>query len=95
VARPDGWVRTVRGTCDGVIGTEPRGDSGLGYDPLFIVPEFGLTYAELDLETKNRISHRGRAFRLARPLLLAALGISASAGGRAVAGDGAGKGSDA
>jgi ribonuclease PH/non-canonical purine NTP pyrophosphatase (RdgB/HAM1 family) len=95
VARPDGWVRTVRGTCDGVIGTEPRGDGGFGYDPLFIVPEFGLTYAELDLETKNRISHRGRAFQLARPLLLAALGVSTSAGGRTVAGDRATKGSDA
>lgn len=76
IALPDGSVQTVRGTCEGIIGTAPRGDGGFGYDPLFIVPEFGLTYAELDLVTKNEISHRGRAFRMARPLLHAALGLA-------------------
>lgn len=72
VATPDGKVSTVRGTCEGIIGHEPRGAGGFGYDPLFIVPEYGLTFAEMDLATKNRISHRGRAFRLARGLLIAA-----------------------
>lgn len=72
VATPDGKVSTVRGTCEGIIGREPRGAGGFGYDPLFIVPEYGLTFAEMDLATKNRISHRGRAFRLARDLLIAA-----------------------
>lgn len=72
VATPDGKVSTVRGTCEGIIGREPRGAGGFGYDPLFIVPECGLTFAEMDLATKNRISHRGRAFRLARDLLIAA-----------------------
>lgn len=72
VATPDGSVRTVRGTCEGMIGREPRGTGGFGYDPLFIVPECGLTLAEMDLTTKNRFSHRGRAFRLARDLLIAA-----------------------
>jgi len=72
VATPAGKVSTVRGTCEGIIGHEPRGAGGFGYDPLFIVPEYGLTFAEMDLATKNRISHRGRAFRLARDLLIAA-----------------------
>lgn len=72
VATPDGRVETVRGTCEGIIGTAPRGAGGFGYDPLFVVPEYDQTYAELDLATKNLISHRGRAFRLARGILLTA-----------------------
>ncbi|MGE5560733.1 MAG: ribonuclease PH [Chloroflexota bacterium] len=74
VATPDGKVETVRGTCEGVVGFEPRGSGGFGYDPLFIVPEHNQTFAELDLATKNQISHRGRAFRLARGILLEAVG---------------------
>ncbi len=63
------------GTCEGVIGREPRGTSGFGYDPLFFVPEFGRTMAELGLEIKNRISHRAQAlFRLREPLELALRG---------------------
>lgn len=61
VAVPDGWVYTTEGACEGVIAEEPRGEGGFGYDPLFYLPEYGKTFAELDLETKNKISHRARA----------------------------------
>lgn len=69
VAGPDGRVKTARGTCDGIIGTGPRGNSGFGYDPLFYVPEYNQTFAQLDLAVKNRISHRGRAFAAAKDIL--------------------------
>lgn len=59
---PDGECVTFEGELKGVILGGPRGTGGFGYDPLFIVPEFGQTFAELPLETKNVISHRGRAF---------------------------------
>jgi XTP/dITP diphosphohydrolase len=58
---PDGTCRTFHGELKGVILESPQGEGGFGYDPLFLVPEFGKTLAELDMETKNRISHRGRA----------------------------------
>ena len=61
VATPDGWVYTAEGTCEGVIAGETRGDGGFGYDPLFYLPEYGKTFAELDREVKNKISHRARA----------------------------------
>jgi len=57
------------GSCEGQILTSPRGTGGFGYDPVFLVPSLGRTMAELDLEEKNRLSHRGAAFRaLARDL---------------------------
>ena len=57
-------VETVRsGACEGVLLTAPRGSGGFGYDPLFLVPSLGLTMAEIDLATKNRLSHRAAAFR--------------------------------
>ena len=52
-----------RGVVEGVITTEPRGANGFGYDPVFTVPEFGCTCAELEPDKKDSISHRGRAFR--------------------------------
>lgn len=55
----------TEGECRGVILEAPRGSGGFGYDPLFLVPEYGQTMAELPLEVKNRISHRGRALRQA------------------------------
>lgn len=58
---PDGTCSAFRGELQGFILESPRGEGGFGYDPLFYVPEFGKTLAELDMETKNRISHRGRA----------------------------------
>ncbi|HHW44437.1 MAG TPA: XTP/dITP diphosphatase [Desulfotomaculum sp.] len=69
VATPDGRVFTAEGTCEGVITTEPRGEGGFGYDPLFLVPEYGKTFGELEPAVKNRISHRGRALALAREIL--------------------------
>jgi XTP/dITP diphosphohydrolase len=58
---PDGNCRTFTGALEGVILSEPRGTEGFGYDPLFFVPGYGLTLAELPLEVKNAISHRGKA----------------------------------
>ncbi|MBM4320318.1 MAG: RdgB/HAM1 family non-canonical purine NTP pyrophosphatase [Deltaproteobacteria bacterium] len=69
VASPEGEARWVQGRADGLILAEERGDGGFGYDPLFLVPELGRTYAELPAGEKDRISHRGKAAaRL--PLLL-------------------------
>jgi XTP/dITP diphosphohydrolase len=62
---------TVDGVCEGSIAREPRGCGGFGYDPLFIVAgEGGRTLAELSEEEKNRVSHRGKAMRALRPLLV-------------------------
>jgi XTP/dITP diphosphohydrolase len=58
---PQGVCQTFSGELRGMILTESRGTGGFGYDPLFLVPEYGLTLAELPLEVKNSISHRGRA----------------------------------
>lgn len=69
VATPDGEVRTVEGVFEGRLGTEPRGENGFGYDPIFVVPEFGVTSAEMAPERKNEISHRGKAARAAWELL--------------------------
>jgi XTP/dITP diphosphohydrolase len=60
---PDGDDLIVRGTCEGMIAFEPAGTNGFGYDPLFYVPSIGATIAQMDAETKNRISHRGNALR--------------------------------
>ena len=57
-------LAVVRGTVEGTILTEPRGTSGFGYDPLFYLPDLGLSVAELTTERKNAISHRGQAARL-------------------------------
>ena len=64
IARPgDGDVQLVDGVFEGRIGHEPRGENGFGYDPIFVVPERGVTSAELAPEEKNRISHRGAGGR--------------------------------
>lgn len=60
---PDGRELTTRGTIEGRIGYEERGAGGFGYDPIFYVPEFGKSTAELSEEEKNAVSHRGRALR--------------------------------
>lgn len=62
-AFPDGSVKTVRGTMEGRIGYEEKGENGFGYDPIFYLPEYGCTSAELSGEEKNKISHRGKALR--------------------------------
>jgi XTP/dITP diphosphohydrolase len=69
LAQPDGEVELCSGECKGVIALEPRGEEGFGYDPIFYLPELGKTMAELTLEEKNRVSHRGRAAREAIKLL--------------------------
>lgn len=61
VAFPDGKSISVRGECEGVIGLEEKGSEGFGYDPLFIVPEYNKTFAQLGSDIKNKISHRAKA----------------------------------
>ncbi len=73
IAHPDGRTAIAEGTCEGRIAFEPRGEHGFGYDPVFLLPERQQTMAELPSEVKNRISHRARALRAARPLLDALL----------------------
>lgn len=58
---PDGEVVTTRGVIEGRIGYQEKGDNGFGYDPIFYVPEYGCTTAQLSEEEKNQISHRGKA----------------------------------
>ena len=70
LADPAGVVRLeVEGRCEGLIAEVPRGTGGFGYDPVFLVPELGLTFAEMDKASKGRVGHRGRAFALLEPEL--------------------------
>ena len=72
IATPDGEVVSADGTCNGMLVTERRGDRGFGYDPIFVPDETpDRTMAELADEEKDRISHRGRAFRALRELVAA------------------------
>ena len=66
---PDRKEFVVRGTVEGIIGYEEKGENGFGYDPIFYLPERGCTTAELPPEEKNSISHRGNALRLMKELL--------------------------
>lgn len=61
IAVPSGPALTYEAHCDGIILNEPRGTSGFGYDPLFYFEELGKTFAELSMDEKNRVSHRGKA----------------------------------
>lgn len=75
VADPTGTIiAEADGSCEGLIGFERKGAGGFGYDPLFVVPQFGCTMAELPAETKHSISHRGEALRRLREPLTRALG---------------------
>ncbi|MBI2849905.1 MAG: XTP/dITP diphosphatase [Chloroflexi bacterium] len=69
LATPAGDVKTCSGECRGFIAFEPKGEHGFGYDPIFYLPAFKKTMAELPPEIKNRISHRGRAARKVYRLL--------------------------
>ena len=69
IATPAGQVELVEGTVEGQITHEPSGENGFGYDPVFLLPERGVTTAELPPEEKHAISHRGAAAREARKLL--------------------------
>lgn len=66
---PDGRELTSRGVIEGRIGYEEKGSNGFGYDPIFYVPEFGCTTAELSEEQKNQVSHRGNALQAMKGLL--------------------------
>jgi len=63
LALPTGAALTYEGTCDGVILEKPQGFKGFGYDPLFFYPAFGKTFAQLSLDEKSQVSHRGKALR--------------------------------
>lgn len=68
-AFPDGSTEVVRGTIEGIIGYEIAGENGFGYDPIFYLPEYGCTTAELSPEKKNELSHRGNALRAMRKIM--------------------------
>lgn len=66
---PDGSTEVVRGTIEGQIGYEIKGENGFGYDPIFYLPEYNCTTAELSPEKKNELSHRGNALRMMREIM--------------------------
>ena len=68
-AFPDGTTEVVRGTIEGRIGYEIAGENGFGYDPIFYVPEYGCTTAEMNPDKKNELSHRGNALRAMRKIM--------------------------
>ena len=68
---PDGREAIAEGSCKGRIGFKEKGKKGFGYDPLFILPKYGKAMAELSLEEKNKISHRGKALRKLRRRIVA------------------------
>ena len=67
---PDGRELVERGVVEGLIGYEQKGENGFGYDPIFYLPEYGKTSAELPPEEKNRISHRGKALTAMKKLIV-------------------------
>ena len=80
IANPAGdIILEAQGSCSGEILIEARGDGGFGYDPIFLIPELGLSYAEIDKETKATYGHRGRAFKKLLPKLELLLGINPAA----------------
>lgn len=70
---PDGSVRHTEAFMEGLIAEEPAGSEGFGYDPILYIPEFGKTSAELTIEQKNKISHRGKALEAMKKVLKKAL----------------------
>jgi XTP/dITP diphosphohydrolase len=69
IVSPDGREAIAEGSCRGAIGFKEKGRKGFGYDPLFILPRYGKTMAELSLEEKNKMSHRGKALRKLRKII--------------------------
>ncbi len=78
IAAPDGDVRLHQGSVRGVIGFSEHGHGGFGYDPVFYMPDYGCTMAELSVDVKNRISHRARAALRAVPHIVQMCGRAAS-----------------
>ncbi|MCH8275354.1 MAG: RdgB/HAM1 family non-canonical purine NTP pyrophosphatase [Armatimonadetes bacterium] len=74
VASPGETIRVFESVCEGRITREPAGTAGFGYDPIFVVPELGRTFAELEPAQKNRISHRGMVLRRAAEWLKGSFG---------------------
>lgn len=68
-AVPNRETKVVRGTMEGIIGYEIKGTNGFGYDPIFFLPQYGKTSAEISPEEKNKISHRGKALRMIKEKL--------------------------
>lgn len=68
-AFPDGGTCVVRETIEGYIGWEPAGENGFGYDPIFYVDEYNCSTAQLPMEVKNQLSHRGKALRAIKEML--------------------------
>jgi XTP/dITP diphosphohydrolase len=71
IATPEEKMYFAQGNCAGEVVPVERGTNGFGYDPIFLLPEIGLTMAELSMNEKNRLSHRARAIKAAIPILLA------------------------
>jgi len=63
IAKPDGQVLTYAGRCSGIILNKPEGANGFGYDPLFYYPPLNKTFAQLSIEEKSKVSHRGQAMK--------------------------------
>ncbi len=73
IAEPGAQVKLAQGVCPGYIGFASRGEAGFGYDPVFYLPELGRTMAQLTMEEKNRLSHRGQAARQACAIIRCSL----------------------
>jgi len=69
IASPEGELVLCQGECQGILAFEPTGENGFGYDPIFYLPQLDKTMAELSIEEKNEVSHRGQAARRARHIL--------------------------
>ncbi len=80
IATPEGKRLSAKGLLEGVIAEQPAGSQGFGYDPVFWLPEYGQTLAQLAPEVKNRISHRALAFTQARTLLQQLIAEQSSVG---------------
>ncbi len=76
IVKPDGESFFAEGKCEGLIATSPKGEHGFGYDPLFIIPQYDKTFAELGPTIKNQISHRSKALSGAREIILSLLSYS-------------------
>jgi XTP/dITP diphosphohydrolase len=70
IAKPDGEIYFCEGYCVGLISEFSRGNKGFGYDPIFFLPKYNKTFAEMDISLKNKISHRGIALRKAKEVLI-------------------------
>ena len=75
LASPEGRIDLAEGECRGEIIPEERGEMGFGYDPIFLLQATGRTMAELEMEGKNRLSHRANAIQAILPILRSRLGL--------------------